>query len=205
MDAKKVKILIDNGHGVDRDGKRSPDGLLREYSWTRRIAARIVNRLKELGYDAGVLTPEDNDISLATRVRRVNTECAKYGAANVLCVSVHNNAAGNGQSWTGANGWSVYVAPNASANSKKLAQSLYAEAERLKLQGNRYVPKERYWVGDYAIVRDTKCPAVLTENMFMDNKKDCEYLLSDIGQSQIVELHVRGIIKYITGKCDICC
>lgn len=203
MDAKK--ILIDNGHGVETKGKCSPDNLLREYSWTRRIAARIVDRLKELGYDAELLTPEVDDIPLGTRVRRANAECAKYGASNVLCVSVHVNAAGDGKSWNGANGWSVYVAPNASANSKKLAQCLYSEAERFKLQGNRYVPKEKYWKGNFAIVRDTKCPAVLTENMFMDNKKDCEYLLSDIGQSQIVELHVRGIIKYITGKCDICC
>lgn len=202
MDAKK--ILIDNGHGVTTKGKTSPDGLLREYSWTRRIAARIVDRLKQLGYNAELLTPEIDDISLSARVRRVNAECDKYGKSNVLCVSVHVNAAGSGQSWASANGWSVYVAPNASANSKKLAQSLYSEAERLKLQGNRYVPKDKYWVGNFAIVRDTKCPAVLTENMFMDNKKDCEYLLSEIGQSQIVELHVRGIIRYITGKCDLC-
>lgn len=194
------RILIDNGHGVEKRGKLSPDGLLREYSWSRRIAARIVDRLKELGYDAALLTPEANDTPLNIRVRRVNAECDKYGKTNVLCVSVHVNAAGDGLGWVGANGWSVFVAPNASANSKKLAQCLYSEAEHFKLQGNRYVPKEKYWKGDFAIVRDTKCPAVLTENMFMDNKKDCEYLLSETGQSQIVELHVQGIIKYINGK-----
>lgn len=201
MDAKI--ILIDNGHGAETKGKQSPDGLLREYSWTRRIAVRIVAKLKELGYNAALLTPENEDVPLSTRVRRVNAECDKYGKANVLCVSVHVNASGNG-SWAAPNGWSVYVAPNASANSKKLAQSLYSEAEQLKLQGNRYVPKDKFWVGNFAIIRDTKCPAVLTENMFMDNKKDCEYLLSEIGQSQIVELHVRGIIKYLTGKCCNC-
>nr|DAT77576.1 MAG TPA: MurNAc-LAA [Caudoviricetes sp.] len=27
--------------------------------------------------------------------------------------------------------------------------------------------------------RDTKCPAVLTENLFQDNKEDVEFLLSE--------------------------
>ena len=32
----KVKVLIDNGHGEETPGKRSPDGKFREYIWTRR-------------------------------------------------------------------------------------------------------------------------------------------------------------------------
>lgn len=36
-----MKILLDNGHGVDTPGKRSPDGALREYAWNRLITARI--------------------------------------------------------------------------------------------------------------------------------------------------------------------
>ena len=33
-----MKILIDNGHGYDTKGKCSPDGLFREYRWTRQAA-----------------------------------------------------------------------------------------------------------------------------------------------------------------------
>ena len=32
-----MKILIDNGHGEDTAGKRSPDWTLREYAYTREI------------------------------------------------------------------------------------------------------------------------------------------------------------------------
>lgn len=39
---RRPKILIDNGHGIDTPGKRSPDGVLREYAWNRLIAGRIV-------------------------------------------------------------------------------------------------------------------------------------------------------------------
>ena len=31
-------VLIDNGHGIDTPGKRSPDGKLREYKYCRQIA-----------------------------------------------------------------------------------------------------------------------------------------------------------------------
>ena len=45
-------ILIDNGHGVNTPGKCSPDGLFREYRYTREIAAEVVKRLRAAGYDA---------------------------------------------------------------------------------------------------------------------------------------------------------
>ena len=47
-----MKILIDNGHGVTTKGKRSPDGSLLEWAWTREIARHVVAKLNELGYDS---------------------------------------------------------------------------------------------------------------------------------------------------------
>ena len=41
-----MKILIDNGHGIDTKGKRSPDGQLLEYAQNRLLAGRIVTDLK---------------------------------------------------------------------------------------------------------------------------------------------------------------
>ena len=59
-----MKILIDNGHGVDTPGKRSPDGEFREYAWNRLIASRIVAALTDLGHEAQLLVPDQEDISL---------------------------------------------------------------------------------------------------------------------------------------------
>lgn len=191
-----MKILIDNGHGKNTAGKHSPDGRLREWAYCREIATAIVSELRRLGYDAERIVTEDTDIRLAERCRRVNTICKQVGAKNVLLISVHNNAAKNG-GWHDATGWSGWVAPNASANSKKLAALLYAEAERLHLKGNRSVPQGKYWTGNFAIVRDTACPSVLTENLFQDNKGEVDFLLSEEGKQAIVDLHVKGIINYI--------
>lgn len=192
-----MKILIDNGHGHNTPGKCSPDRRLLEYKWTREVAQMITDRLKAEGFDAERIVTEENDISLTTRANRVNAVCAKYGAKNVVLISVHINAAGADGKWKNATGWSGFVAPNASANSKKLAQILYAEAAARGLQGNRAVPKEKYWIGNFTIIKKTNCPAVLTENLFQDNLQEVEFLLSSEGKRIITDLHVEGLKKYI--------
>ncbi len=197
-----MKILIDNGHGNDTKGKHSPDNRLREYAWAREIAIRIVDKLKALGYDAQRLTPEEYDVSITKRVLRANEICKKYGTKNVLLVSVHNNAAGNG-SWDTAKGFSVFGSKNVSPHPKKCAQISTDEAIASKLMGNRSIPATKYWTwswtsADIGILKQSNCPAVLTENLFMDNKEDCDYLLSEAGKNEIVDMHVDAIIKYIT-------
>lgn len=196
-----MKILIDNGHGINTLGKSSPDGRLKEYEWARDIAGRLEAKLKTKGYDVERIVPETNDISITTRCNRVNAICKQVGAKNVVLVSIHNNAAGNG-SWGTAKGFSVFVSKNASSNSKKFASIFTDEAIARKMMGNRSVPAEKYWTwswtkADIGILKGTACPAVLTENGFMDNKEECDYLLSEQGKQAFVDLHVAAIEKYI--------
>lgn len=189
--------LIDNGHGENTLGKCSPDKRLKEYAWCREVADLIVEGLKKRGFiHAKRIVTETRDISLSERCKRVNQICNQVGSSRVCLVSVHNNAAGADGKWHTASGWSDWVAPNASANSKRLGQLLYEEAESKDLKGNRSVPKEKYWVGNFAVVRDTKCPAVLTENLFQDNKEEVDYLLTKEGKQAIADIHVEGIYKY---------
>ena len=99
-----MKILIDAGHGIDTPGKRSPDGLFREYLWNRQVADLILEGFLSAGVDASLVVTETNDVSLRNRVNRVNTICNKVGASNVILVSIHANAMGNGIEWMNANG-----------------------------------------------------------------------------------------------------
>ena len=101
-----MKILIDNGHGLNTPGKRSPDGKFLEATYTREIARRIVADLLDRGYDAELLVPENEDIPLSERISRVNAHCQALGKSNVILVSIHVNAAGNGSKWMNATGWS---------------------------------------------------------------------------------------------------
>ena len=192
-----VKILIDNGHGENTPGKCSPDKRLREYAYAREIARRVEKCLKCKGYDAQRIVVEETDIPLSVRCKRVNDICKQVGTKNVLLVSIHNNAAGADGKWQVARGFSAHVGLNASSKSKMLAQYLWNEAIQQGLKGNRSVPAAPYIAQNLAICRDTACPAVLTENLFQDNKEDVELLLSEEGKEKVTATHVNDIVEFI--------
>lgn len=190
-------ICLDNGHAASTPGKCSPDGRFKEYAYTREIVKLLSEKLESEGYKTLIVTPEVNtDISLKERCRRIN-QVYKDNNKKAISISIHNNAAGADNKWHTAKGWQVYISQNASSNSKRLAQLLYTEAEKVNLKGNRSVPKEKYWVQNLAMCRDTNCPAVLTENLFQDNKEDVEFLLSEIGKETIVNIHFNAIVEYL--------
>lgn len=194
-----MKILIDNGHGENTPGKRSPDGRLQEWAYTREIADMVVFGLRKHGIDAERIVKENIDVPLAERCKRANN-IYRETRKNAILVSIHCNAAGNGTSWMNARGWGVYVSDNASFNSKMLASSLAQVAISKGVTVRKQAPGQGYWVQNLAICRDTNCPAVLTENFFQDNKEDVEYLLSSEGKRTVANIHIEGIINYLNSK-----
>ena len=193
-----MKILIDNGHGIQTKGKRSPDGTLLEYAYTRELAKQIVSILQSRCYDSELLVPEDDDIPLSERVRRTNAHCQALGKSNVILISLHLNAAGDGSKWMNATGWSCYTCKG-QTESDRLADCLYKAAEQIL---KNQVIRTDYardgdpdWEENFYILRHSLCPAVLTENFFMDGY-DLGVLQSKAGKQSIVDTHIEGIIEY---------
>ena len=193
-----MKILIDNGHGENTPGKCSPDGRLKEWAYTREIADRVVAGLRHRGEEAERIVKEDVDIPLSIRCRRVNKIYQESGG-NAILISIHCNAAGNGSNWMQARGWEAWTSVG-QTKADKLADCLYATAEEClfgmkirKDMADGDPDKE----SSFYILKHTKCPAVLTENLFQDNKEDVDFLLSEEGKRTIVSLHVKGICKYL--------
>lgn len=203
-------ILLDNGHGSGTAGKRSPDGRLREYKYAREITAAVMEQLVKEGFDARRIVTEENDISLEERVKRVNAVCSKYGAKNVLLVSVHCDAAGADGKWHQARGWSAWTS-RGQTQGDVLADCLYAAAKVHLQDYMRTFPsdtkqrpiREDYsdgdadWEAGFYILRKSLCAACLTENLFQDSIKDVDYLLSKEGRESIVRLHVDGVKRYL--------
>lgn len=190
-----MKVLIDNGHGSNTPGKCSPDSRLREYDYTREIAERLVMELRKNGIDAERIVKEEIDVPLAERCRRAN----EYKASEAILVSIHCNAAGNGSDWMSARGWEAWTSVG-KTKADKLATCLYEGTEHClpgmnmrKDMADGDPDKE----SQFYILRHTNCPAVLTENLFQDNREDVEFLLSEEGKRAIVSLHVWGIMKYL--------
>lgn len=189
-------VIIDNGHGRETPGKRSPDGRLLEWRWTRETAKLLRTELEKRGIKATLLVPEDTDVPLATRVARANA-IHKLCSDSIL-VSIHVNAA-PGKGWSDASGFSAWICDNASKRSERLASLLQSLAKEMGLGGNRWVPPEGFFRSNFYIVKRTNMPAVLTENLFQTNQKEVDYLLSDEGKKRLVALHVKAIERYIWG------
>ena len=193
------RVLIDNGHGVNTPGKRSPDGLLREYEFNRTIAVGILEHLALRDIDAELVVPELEDISLIERCRRVNEASLIFGVENTLLISIHANAAGNGSQWMNATGWCAYTSPG-ETEADKIAKYLY-RAARHYLPGHKircdHSNGDPDFEAPFYLLKHTYCPAVLTENLFMDAYPDYQFLMSNAGKRSIVNLHVEGIIDYL--------
>lgn len=194
-----MKVLIDPGHGIDTLGKRSPDGLFREYLWNRQVADLLLGRLSILGIDADLVVPETNDISLKTRVMRVNKECDRLGASNVILVSIHSDASGDGSKWMTASGWSCYTSPG-QTKSDALAECMYDAFSKEfpdKRMRKDTTDGDSDKEANFYVLTKSKCPAVLVENFFYDNKDECRWLLQLETKERIATSMALAISRYI--------
>lgn len=197
---KKNKVVIlDNGHGANTTGKCSPDKSFYEWQWNRMLVNRLKPLLEQQGYIVFIVVPELNDISLSERANRVNKICNQYGTGNCVLISIHVNAAGMGN-WMNATGWSAWTTKGRT-NSDKLAEYLCnaCKNEGIKLRTDMSDGDKDY-ESNFTIIYKAKCPAVLTENLFMDNKSDLELLKSEETIQKLLNIHINGINMYFDNK-----
>ena len=194
-------ILLDNGHGIDTPGKCSPvwpDGTqLREWAYTRRVVKAVQERLLEQGVNVRIITPEDQDVPLKMRVDRINSIAKMHGASSCLLISVHLNAS---KKTNQARGWEIHTSKGTTA-SDRYADVFWDEANKIvgrtsRMRGD-YSDGDRDWDTNFYILSKSICPAVLTENLFMNHEADCRYLMSDQGFRSIVDIHVNAITNIL--------
>lgn len=223
MENSKV-VILGTAHGVNVLGKRSPDKRLEEYAYSRKVVQELKRQLEADGLTvlvdiASDYVPPKQEQELKLRCDIVNALCKKYGKENCIYVSIHVNAAGGDGKWHMAGGWSAYTSVG-ETKADELAECLYECArqslwpyakamEECQNNGVGYDKKQRPFRTDKAtdgdsdleknfyVLKNTLCPAVLTENLFMDNKADVDYLLDPMGFLSIVELHKDGIETYL--------
>lgn len=202
-------IFLDPGHTNQTPGKRSPDKRLLEYKYVREIVSGIQDQLSILDIESWNTHPEEgwcdqkhrtDSRDLVLRVQRINKKYAeiKSKGDTAILISIHVNAAGCG-GWFNATGWSAYTTKG-KTNSDKLAECLYDAAQNIlkdKKIRMDLSDGDRDYEQDFYVIKHSNCPSVLTENFFMDSKKDLEYLLSDEGKQNIIDIHVQGILNYI--------
>ena len=188
-------VILDNGHGVNTPGKRSPDSSFFEWEWNRMFVKRLTPELEILGYKVFTIVTEDIDVGLSERANRANKIIAEYGADKCIFLSIHCNAAGNGQ-WMNATGWSAWTTKGQN-NSDKLAECLCDASEMVGIKLRKDLADgDKDYEKNFTVIYKTNCPAVLVENMFMDSKSDLAFLQSEEGVEKLLNLHIIGIQKY---------
>lgn len=206
-------VLLDNGHAKSTPGKRSPllpdGGRFYEWEFTRDIVARIARGLDKLKIKYHILVPEiEEDIKLSERARRANNYCNKYGRKNCIFISVHSNAFGDGNTWQTPGKWSVWTTVGVT-KSDEYSKIMYKVAEEMlkpygfgcrdgNIQGNGNEGPD--YEENFTVLYKTWCPAILTENLFYTNKKECEWLLTDVGRQVIADIHIEGIRRIISAN-----
>ena len=201
-DSKYIWIL-DNGHGgiingvYQTAGKRSPiwdDGTqLFEGEFNRAIVDRIAKYCDKNNIEYINLVDTNEDVSLSTRVKMAN-EVYRESDKPCIYVSIH----ANGFTDESANGWEVFTSPG-ETKSDHIATVLYEEVEKefplIRMRKDTTdgdVDKE----AKYTVLMDTAMSAILSENFFMTNEKECKtILMSESGRNQIANAHIEMINK----------
>ena len=150
-------------------------------------------KLNELGFKSFIITPEDEDVSITERTRRIKEYEKQYGKNNCLTISVHLNASDAAPS---ANGWEAHTYLGYST-SDKYSQIFYKHAEKL-LKGKMRIRKggpnsDPDYDSNFGMLRMVGGPAILTENGFMTNYEECKKLLTEEMENTIVEIHIEAI------------
>lgn len=198
--------LLDAGHGgLDPDtgeyvtaGKRSPkwDNGTQYFEGVgnRDIVNKILNRCLNEGILAIDIVNSWQDVSLTTRVNRANA-IYEYNK-NCIYVSVHSN----GFTQESAHGYSVYTSPGQTASDKYaeiLLEQMIKEFPDHKLRKDTRdgdMDKE----SAFYVLRKTRMPALLSENFFMTNRKECDLLLTEKFRDRIADCHFKMIKKIET-------
>ena len=195
MKANKF-IIIDRGHGIDTPGKRSPiwkDGTqLFEWEFNNDVATRIAHKLAAAGVRSRLLVTEEKDIPLSERCSRVNNICKMHGRENCILISIHANAGGG-------TGFEVFTSPGntlADEYASMIIESLKETFPNEKIRSD-YSDGDADKEARFYLLQHTKCPSILTENLFMDNESDCRKLMDNEYRERIADAHVTAIMKML--------
>ncbi|WP_342506184.1 N-acetylmuramoyl-L-alanine amidase [Sporosarcina sp. FSL K6-2383] len=166
-----MKIMIDAGHGPETAGKRSPDEVLREFSFNNAVANLVKQYLVKEGLTVFFAHNEHKDVPLSERTSYANK-------MNVdAFISIHANAYGT--NWNSANGIETYIYPTASKGSVVLASLVQRSLISACNRTDRGVKK-----ANFAVLRETRMPAVLIECGFMTNRQEAALLLNQAYRQQ---------------------
>ncbi len=186
-------IGANDEHGVNPPtaGKRTPvvPGLNRqiyENEFNRAAKNKFIEACLRQGFSVYDVKPELNDISISTRVTRINRQNL------TLLVTFAYNAFGT--TFNSASGLEVFYSPSnpKASESKLLAEDLYAELVQGTSQNGRGVKTL-----DVGVLSNVNCVSSLIEAGFMTNLREAQLMINPLFQTEVGEEACHGVCNYL--------
>lgn len=195
---RKIKVVIDAGHGEPDGGAVSNDGI-KESDLNLQIAQKVKYKLEKENIEVIMTRNDSNNIAPKSeqqnKIRQIKTsdlnnrvKIANESGA-ILLVSIHMNKFEDSK----YRGWQTFYSKN-SEEGKKLAESIQSSiGEIIQLENKRTALK----IEGIKIVDKSKIPAVIVECGFLSNLEECKLLQSEEYQEKLAEGIKIGIQKYL--------
>jgi N-acetylmuramoyl-L-alanine amidase len=198
------KWLLDAGHGgITADGHYTTapakmhvfeDGLtFYEGVNNRAIVDELIPLMKQAGFEYELVYDHVLDTPLKERVAKAN----KLYALDKRCIylSIHSDAMPDGAHGKGS-GFSIYTSKG-NTKSDRIA-SIFCDTYcdyRTQFKFRKDLSDgDADFEEDFYVLRKTRCPALLIENLFFDNRDEAEYLMSSQGRAEIADILFLAIL-----------
>jgi N-acetylmuramoyl-L-alanine amidase len=176
-----VYVVIDPGHGGKDPG--AIGFKINEKDVVLNLAKKLNDHLGQ--YEKAVVSLtrwDDRFLELSERAKFANDRNAD------LFISLHNNAAS-----ASAHGFESFIYVNASTTTARYQTILHEQVMNYLAQvGIHDRGKKR---ANYAVLRETKMPAILLENLFITNEKENKLLKDDAFLDNLAAAIAAGIAK----------
>ena len=198
---KPTVFILDPGHRVDTPGKRA-NGLL-EYEFNEDVTRRTGKLLESHGevyytietenHPYSEMTAEGRSKNLNFRTNNANQIYDKAIKKNkkVIFISIHANAASNPT----ASGYEIFVY-KMGGEAHEIAKHIYNAAENILGVGNT-IKSRRIKEANFAVLRNTKMPAMLIEHEFFTNVEAVKKLKDDDFRDLCAKHIKDGLVSYM--------
>ncbi|WP_216828626.1 N-acetylmuramoyl-L-alanine amidase [Alkalihalobacterium elongatum] len=171
-----VKIFIDPGHGGDDAGAEANGLAEKDLVLTISLEMQaLLNRYENV--EVQLSREKDISVSLSVRAQMANDWDADY------FISVHVNAGGG-------SGFESYIHTSKASetvNRRDTMHQVIVNTLNVTDRGKKEA--------NFAVLRETAMPAILTENLFVDNESEAEKLSNSSFLTEIAQAHVNGLVE----------
>lgn len=172
-----TRIFLDPGHGGSDPG--AVGNGLQEKNLTLSIAVRIRDILLNEYQGVEVRMSRTSDVFLGLDQR---TQLANAWNANYF-MSIHINAGGG-------TGFESFIHTNAGAETARLHGIIHPAIIQQMNVTNRGQKR-----ANFAVLRTSNMPSILTENLFIDHAADAEQLRNSAFLDRVARGHVNGLAQ----------